>query len=56
MNDKEHLSINLHMRLTPKMQEKLSEVAKSYGMKTSTLSRIILMRHLNDYSKNRLFA
>ncbi len=56
MNEKENLSMNLHLRLTPRMQKNLTEIAKSYGMKNSTLSRLILMRHLNDYSKNRLFA
>ncbi len=56
MKNKENLSTNLHLRISPGMREKITEIANSYGMKNSTLSRIILMRHLNEYSKNRLFA
>ena len=56
MQEEKTISIDLHTRLTQDLAKNLNEVAKSYGMKKSTLARVILQRELPNYTKNRLFA
>jgi len=51
-----NLDKELHLRIPKEFQENLQRVAASYNLKKSTFCRIILMRELNNYSKNRLFA
>ena len=51
-----NLDKELHLRIPKEFQDNLQRVAASYNLKKSTFCRIILMRELNNYSKNRLFA
>ena len=46
----------LHLRIPKEFEDNLARVAASYNLKKSTFCRIILMRELNNYTKNRLFA
>ena len=46
----------LHIRLPLEVEKLLKDVATENHMKKSTLGRIIIQRHLNDYSRNRFFA
>lgn len=50
------LDRNLHLRIPINFEESLAQVAASYNMKKSTFSRVILMRELNNYTRNRLFT
>ena len=47
--------IVLHGSEVKSVREGLVQIAESYAMKKSSLARIILLRHVNDYSRNRLF-
>jgi hypothetical protein len=51
-----NLDKELHLRIPKEFQDNLQRVAASYNLKKSTFCRIILMRELNNYTKNRLFA
>lgn len=46
----------IQIMISRDLKQKISEVADSYRLKGSTLGRIILERHINDYNKNRLFS
>ncbi len=46
----------LHLRVPKEFEMNLARVAATYNMRKSTFCRIILMRELNNYTKNRLFA
>jgi hypothetical protein len=37
-------------------KNKLTEVAHAYSLRPSTLGRIIIERHINEYTRNRLFS
>jgi hypothetical protein len=50
------LDKELHLRIPKDFEMNLARVAATYNMRKSTLCRIILMRELNNYTKNRLFA
>ena len=50
------LDKELHLRIPQDFEMNLARVAATYNMKKSTFCRIILMRELNNYSRNRLFA
>ncbi len=49
------LDKNLHIRLPEALALYLSTVARSHFLKPSTFARILLNRHLPDYTKNRDF-
>ncbi len=49
------LDKNLHIRLPEQLALNLSSVARSHFLKPSTFARILLNRHLPDYTKNRGF-
>ena len=46
----------LHLRIPKDFQENLQRVATSYNLKKSTFARMLLIRELHNYDKNRLFA
>jgi predicted AAA+ superfamily ATPase len=50
------LDKEIHLRVPKDFEMNLARVAATYNMKKSTFCRIILMRELNNYSRNRLFA
>ena len=50
------LDKEIHLRVPKDFEINLTQVAATYNMKKSTFCRIILMRELNNYSRNRLFA
>jgi hypothetical protein len=50
------LEKELHLRIPKEFDAELARVAATYNMKKSTFCRIILMRELNNYSGDRLFA
>jgi hypothetical protein len=50
------LDKEIHLRVPKDFEINLAQVAATYNMKKSTFCRIILMRELNNYSRNRLFA
>ncbi len=55
MNNQLPLVKNLHIRLDEKLETNLCQIAKSHFLAPSTFARVILSRHLPDYSKNRGF-
>jgi hypothetical protein len=50
------LDKELHLRIPKEFEAELARVAASHNMKKSTFCRIIMMRELNNYSGDRLFA
>ncbi len=51
----QELDTDIHIRIPVQLVNQLQQIAESYAMKKSSLARIILLRHVNDYSRNRLF-
>ena len=51
-----NLESEIHIRITPELEQLITNIAKSYSLKKSTLGRIILSRHINDYVKNSLWG
>jgi len=52
----ENLDAELHMRVPMDLKQKLKTISDSYGLGKSTLARIILSQHLDNYKKNRLWG
>jgi len=46
----------IHLRISTELKENLQRVANSYNLKNSTFARMILMRELHNYDKNRFFT
>jgi antitoxin component of RelBE/YafQ-DinJ toxin-antitoxin module len=46
----------IQILVSPESKNKIKEVAQTYSLTPSTLGRIILERHINEYSRNRLFS
>ena len=44
------LDKSLHLRVSKNFEQKLSETARANGLKTSSLARHILIRHLQEFS------
>ena len=56
MNEPEILDKNLVVRIPTSFNQYLAEVAKHNNLRPATFSRLILMRHAQEYHKNnRLF-
>jgi hypothetical protein len=53
MNSPEILDKNLLVRIPTSFNRYLAEVAKQNNLRPSTFSRLVLMRHAQDYHKNR---
>ena len=51
----QELDTDIHIRIPVQLVNQLQQIAESYAMKKSSLARIILLRHISDYSRNRLF-
>ena len=50
------LDRNLHIRVTNQFEQHLSELARQNNLKPSTFTRLVLMKHINDYNpRNRFF-
>ena len=50
------LDRNLHIRVTNQFEQQLSELARQNNLKPSTFTRLVLMKHINDYNpRNRFF-
>ena len=43
-------------KILNELQEKLTRIANSYNLKKGTVARMLLIRELHNYDKNRLFA
>jgi len=50
------LEKGIHIRIPEELEQRLTNIAASYNLKKSTLGRIILYRHLNDYVRNRMWV
>ncbi len=55
MNQPETLDKNLLVRIPTSFNQYLAEVAKQNNLRPSTFSRLILMRHTQEYHKNNRF-
>ena len=44
------LEKSLHLRISTQFEEKLAHIAHANGLKTSSLARHILIRHLQEFS------
>ena len=44
------LAKSLHLRISEQFEEKLAHIAHANGLKTSSLARHILIRHLQEFS------
>jgi hypothetical protein len=49
MNTKNTLDQSLHLRITKNFEEKLTQIAQQNGLKTSSLARHILIKHLQEF-------
>jgi hypothetical protein len=55
MNQIETLDKNLLVRIPNSFNQYLAEIARQNNLKISTFSRLILMRHAQEYHKNNRF-
>ncbi len=46
----------IQIMVSNESKNKLTEVAQAYSLRPSTLGRIIIERHINEYTRNRLFS
>lgn len=44
------LDQSLHLRVSKQFEQKLSQIAQANGLKTSSLARHILTKHLQEFS------
>ncbi len=44
------LDQSLHLRVSKQFEQKLTQIAQQYGLKTSSLARHILTKHLQEFS------
>jgi hypothetical protein len=51
----ELLETNIHVRLPNQFNHQLREVAKQNNLKPSTFTRLLLMRHLQEYNLRNRF-
>ena len=51
----ELLEKNIHVRLPIQFNHQLREVAKQNNLKPSTFTRLLLMRHLQEYNPRNRF-
>ena len=51
----EPLETNIHVRLPVHFNDQLREIARQNNLKPSTFTRLILMRHLQDYNLRNRF-
>jgi len=49
-SSKPTLDKSLHLRISEQFEEKLAHIAQANGLKTSSLARHILIRHLQEFS------
>ena len=49
-SSKPTLDQSLHLRVSKQFEEKLAHIAHANGLKTSSLARHILIRHLQEFS------
>ena len=49
-SSKPTLDQSLHLRISKQFEEKLAQIAHANGLKTSSLARHILIRHLQEFS------
>jgi len=49
-SSKPTLDQSLHLRVSKQFEEKLAHIAQANGLKTSSLARHILIRHLQEFS------
>jgi len=47
------LTKNIHIRIDEKFEQYLIQIANSHHLKPSTFARMLLLRHVSDYNKNR---
>ena len=55
MNQPEILDKNLLVRIPTSFNHYLAEVAKQNNLRPSTFSRLVLMRHAQDYHRDNRF-
>jgi hypothetical protein len=55
MNRPEVLDKNLLVRIPTSFNQFLAEVAKQNNLRPSTFSRLVLMRHAQDYHRDNRF-
>jgi antitoxin component of RelBE/YafQ-DinJ toxin-antitoxin module len=46
----------IQIMISKELKNTIAEVALGYSLRPSTLGRILIERHINDYRKNRLFS
>ena len=44
------LDQSLHLRISKQFEQHLTQIAQANGLKTSSLARHILTKHLNDFN------
>ena len=49
------LETNIHVRLPVKFNHQLREIARQNNLKPSTFTRLLLMRHLQEYNLRNRF-
>jgi hypothetical protein len=49
------LETNIHVRLPAKFNHQLREIARQNNLKPSTFTRLLLMRHLQEYNLRNRF-
>jgi hypothetical protein len=55
-NPKQSLNQSLHLRVSKQFEQKLTQIAQQNGLKTSSLARHILTKHLQEFSNPSLPA
>jgi hypothetical protein len=48
------LDQSLHLRISKQFEQHLTQIALANGLKTSSLARHILTKHLNDFNNQSL--
>lgn len=47
---------SIHIKMTKDLKERMKQVGGNYGLNPSTFGRILIERHIMEYTKNRLFS
>jgi hypothetical protein len=54
-NQLELLETNIHVRLPVHFNDQLREIARQNNLKPSTFTRLLLMKHLQEYNPRNRF-
>jgi hypothetical protein len=55
INHSELLETNIHVRLPVQFNHQLREIARQNNLKPSTFTRLLLMKHLQEYNPRNRF-